>query len=137
MALNDAVADLQRGRVDYAMVGGSSALFRPATTVAFHQLQCAHAPRPARPMRVLPGGARRPVGARSALPARPSRAGRLWRRRGGLRGRSERRAGERVADGAAQAGFRNTWWMLPAVRSDLGFCWRAQHGVPGRRVQVV
>jgi len=83
VALNDAVADLQRGRVDYAMVGGSSALFRPATTVAFHQLQCAHAPRPARPTRVLPGGARRPVGARSALPARPSRAGRLWRRRGG------------------------------------------------------
>ena len=41
VALNDAVADLQRGRIDYAMVGGSSALFRPATTVAFHQLQCA------------------------------------------------------------------------------------------------
>ena len=45
MALNDAVADLQRGRIDYAMVGGSSALFRPATTVAFHQLQCARCPR--------------------------------------------------------------------------------------------
>ena len=44
MALNDAVADLQRGRIDYAMVGGSSALFRPATTVAFHQLQCAGPP---------------------------------------------------------------------------------------------
>ena len=41
VALNDAVADLQRGRVDYAMVGGSSALFRPATTVAFNQLQFA------------------------------------------------------------------------------------------------
>ena len=45
VALNDAVADLQRGRIDYAMVGGSSALFRPATTVAFHQLQCARCPR--------------------------------------------------------------------------------------------
>ncbi len=41
MALNDAFSDLQSGRVDYAMVGGSSALFRPATTVAFNQLQCA------------------------------------------------------------------------------------------------
>lgn len=46
MALNDAVSDLQNGRTDYAMVGGSSALFRPATTVAFNQLQCARAPRP-------------------------------------------------------------------------------------------
>jgi hypothetical protein len=50
MALNDAVSDLQNGRTDYAMVGGSSALFRPATTVAFNQLQCARAPRP-----LLPG----------------------------------------------------------------------------------
>lgn len=41
MALSDAVFDLQHGRIDYAMVGGSSALFRPATTVAFNQLQCA------------------------------------------------------------------------------------------------
>lgn len=41
VALNDAMSDLQHGRIDYAMVGGSSALFRPATTVAFHQLQCA------------------------------------------------------------------------------------------------
>ena len=49
VALNDAVADLQRGRIDYAMVGGSSALFRPATTVAFHQLQCAPA------LRACPG----------------------------------------------------------------------------------
>ena len=46
MALNDAVSDLQNGRTDYAMVGGSSALFRPATTVAFNQLQCARALRP-------------------------------------------------------------------------------------------
>ena len=44
VALADAVADLQRGRIDYAMIGGSSALFRPATTVAFQQLQCAALP---------------------------------------------------------------------------------------------
>ncbi len=41
VALNDAVTDMQRGRIDYALVGGSSAPFRPATTVAFNQLQCA------------------------------------------------------------------------------------------------
>ena len=39
LALNDAVVDLQRGRIDYAMIGGASALLRPATTVAFNQLQ--------------------------------------------------------------------------------------------------
>ena len=39
LALHDACVDLQRGRVDYAMVGGASALLRPATTVAFNQLQ--------------------------------------------------------------------------------------------------
>ena len=38
-ALYDAVQDIQRGRVDYALVGGSSAMFRPATTVAFDKLQ--------------------------------------------------------------------------------------------------
>ncbi|CAK0731645.1 hypothetical protein CVIRNUC_000023 [Coccomyxa viridis] len=38
LALHDACVDLQRGRVDYAMVGGASALLRPATTVAFNQL---------------------------------------------------------------------------------------------------
>lgn len=39
MALNDAVVDIQRGRVDYAIVGGSSALFRPATSLAFLRLK--------------------------------------------------------------------------------------------------
>ena len=39
LALHDACVDLQRGRIDYAMVGGASALLRPATTVAFNQLQ--------------------------------------------------------------------------------------------------
>ena len=39
VALNDAVADIHSGRVDYAMVGGASAIFRPATTVAFMGLQ--------------------------------------------------------------------------------------------------
>ena len=41
MALHDAVLDLQRGRVDFAIVGGSSAIFRPATTLAFLRLKCA------------------------------------------------------------------------------------------------
>ena len=41
MALHDAVLDLQRGRVDYAVVGGSSAIFRPATSLAFLRLKCA------------------------------------------------------------------------------------------------
>ncbi|KAK9904717.1 hypothetical protein WJX75_001194 [Coccomyxa subellipsoidea] len=39
MALHDAVLDLQRGRVDYAVVGGSSAIFRPATSLAFLRLK--------------------------------------------------------------------------------------------------
>ena len=39
LALHDACVDLQRGRIEYAMVGGASALLRPATTVAFNQLQ--------------------------------------------------------------------------------------------------
>lgn len=41
LALHDAVTDLQRGRVDYAVVGGSSAIFRPATSLAFLRLKCA------------------------------------------------------------------------------------------------
>ena len=41
MALHDAVVDLQRGRVEYAVVGGSSAIFRPATSLAFLRLKCA------------------------------------------------------------------------------------------------
>jgi acyl transferase domain-containing protein len=39
MALHDAVVDLQRGRVDYAVIGGSSAIFRPATSLAFYRLK--------------------------------------------------------------------------------------------------
>ena len=39
LALHDAVTDLQRGRVDYAVVGGSSAIFRPATSLAFLRLK--------------------------------------------------------------------------------------------------
>ena len=39
LALHDAVTDLQRGRVDYAVVGGSSAIFRPATSLAFFRLK--------------------------------------------------------------------------------------------------
>jgi hypothetical protein len=42
MALNDAVVDMQRGRIDYAIVGGSSALFRPATSLAFLRLKYAY-----------------------------------------------------------------------------------------------
>jgi hypothetical protein len=36
--------DLQRGRVDYAVVGGSSAIFRPATSLAFLRLKCGPCP---------------------------------------------------------------------------------------------
>ena len=39
LALHDAVTDLQRGRVDYAVVGGSSAIFRPVTSLAFFRLK--------------------------------------------------------------------------------------------------
>ena len=41
VALHDAVVDLQSGRVEYAVVGGSSAIFRPATSLAFLRLKCA------------------------------------------------------------------------------------------------
>ena len=39
MALHDAIVDLQRGRIDYALVGGASAILRPAATVAFQRLK--------------------------------------------------------------------------------------------------
>ena len=38
LALHDAVADLAAGRVDYAMVGGSSAILSPGVSVAFNEL---------------------------------------------------------------------------------------------------
>lgn len=38
VALNDAVSDLQSGRVDYALVGGASAILRPQTSLAFSKL---------------------------------------------------------------------------------------------------
>ena len=53
MALHDAVMDLQRGRVEYAVVGGSSAIFRPATSLAFLRLKCAQHTTAATPHRVL------------------------------------------------------------------------------------
>lgn len=34
-AFHDAIVDLQRGAVDYAVVGGSSLILRPATTIMF------------------------------------------------------------------------------------------------------
>ena len=37
--LHDAVSDLQSGKADYAVVGGSSAIFRPATSLAFYRLK--------------------------------------------------------------------------------------------------
>ena len=40
-ALHNAVQDIQRGTIDYALVGGSSAVLRPATSIAFDRLQCA------------------------------------------------------------------------------------------------
>ena len=40
-ALHSAVQDIQRGAIDYALVGGSSAVLRPATSIAFDRLQCA------------------------------------------------------------------------------------------------
>ena len=39
LALHDAVSDLQSGKADYAVVGGSSAIFRPATSLAFYRLK--------------------------------------------------------------------------------------------------
>lgn len=39
VALHDAVTDIALGRIDYAMVGGGSAILSPAVSVAFNRLQ--------------------------------------------------------------------------------------------------
>ena len=39
VALHDAVTDLEAGRCDYAVVGGSSAILIPHVTMGFHKLQ--------------------------------------------------------------------------------------------------
>lgn len=36
-AFHDAIIDLQRGAIDYAVVGGSSLILRPATTIMFQK----------------------------------------------------------------------------------------------------
>jgi 3-oxoacyl-(acyl-carrier-protein) synthase len=38
MAFNDAMTDLTTGRIDYAVVGGASGIFRPQTSIAFQRL---------------------------------------------------------------------------------------------------
>ena len=38
MAFNDAITDLDTGRIDYAVVGGASGIFRPQTSIAFQRL---------------------------------------------------------------------------------------------------
>ena len=38
MAFNDAMSDLDSGRIDYAVVGGASGIFRPQTSIAFQRL---------------------------------------------------------------------------------------------------
>ncbi len=38
MAFNDAMTDLDTGRIDYAVVGGASGIFRPQTSIAFQRL---------------------------------------------------------------------------------------------------
>ncbi|EIE23140.1 hypothetical protein COCSUDRAFT_47508 [Coccomyxa subellipsoidea C-169] len=38
MAFNDAISDLDSGRIDYAIVGGASGIFRPQTSIAFQRL---------------------------------------------------------------------------------------------------
>ena len=38
MAFNDAMTDLNTGRIDYAVVGGASGIFRPQTSIAFQRL---------------------------------------------------------------------------------------------------
>lgn len=38
MAFNDAITDLGTGRIDYAVVGGASGIFRPQTSIAFQRL---------------------------------------------------------------------------------------------------
>lgn len=39
MAFNDAVSDILAGRIDYAVVGGASNIFRPQTSLAFQRIQ--------------------------------------------------------------------------------------------------
>ena len=38
VALNDAISDIKAGVVDYAVVGGASAILRPQTSLAFGKL---------------------------------------------------------------------------------------------------
>ncbi|EIE22203.1 ketoacyl-synt-domain-containing protein [Coccomyxa subellipsoidea C-169] len=37
-AFNDAISDFEAGRIDYAMVGGTSGIFKPQTSIAFQRL---------------------------------------------------------------------------------------------------
>lgn len=39
MAFNDAISDMLVGRIDYAVIGGASNIFRPQTSLAFQRLQ--------------------------------------------------------------------------------------------------
>lgn len=39
VALHDAITDMALGRIDFAMVGGASAILRPAVSVAFNRLK--------------------------------------------------------------------------------------------------
>lgn len=38
VAMNDAISDIRSGRIDYAIVGGASAILRPQTSLAFAKL---------------------------------------------------------------------------------------------------
>lgn len=38
VALNDAISDIRAGVIDYAVVGGASAILRPQTSLAFAKL---------------------------------------------------------------------------------------------------
>ena len=38
MAFNDAITDLHSGRIDYAVVGGASGIFRPQSSIAYQRL---------------------------------------------------------------------------------------------------
>ena len=38
VALNDAISDIKAGVIDYAVVGGASAILRPQTSLAFAKL---------------------------------------------------------------------------------------------------
>ena len=44
VALHDAVVDLQRGRIDYAMVGGASKYLNLSSTAAFNEPRCGSLP---------------------------------------------------------------------------------------------